>query len=112
MSKSMTTKVERFDSEALSKPEKEARPLNRYRKVLAPIVPGIGLWFLPTAERLTPNAWYYFALFGGAARDRRAVPAVSPRLKSHRFDHNRWTRLCKFRRAYIFGCRRSAPVAL
>jgi len=81
MSKSVTTKVERFDSAALSKPEKEARPLNRCWKVLAPIGVGIGLLFLPTAEGLTPNAWYYFALFGGAARHRRAVPAVLSRLK-------------------------------
>ena len=63
LSKTMTTKVEPLGAGALTRPEKEAHPLSNYWKALVPIVVGAVLLLLPVPEGLTPNAWYYFALF-------------------------------------------------
>ena len=63
MSKIMTTKVMPIETGALTRPEKEAHPLNNYWKALVPIVVGAMLLLLPIPEGLKPNAWYYFALF-------------------------------------------------
>ena len=61
MSKIMTTGE--MGSGALSRSEKAAHPLGNYWKALVPIVVGVALLFLPIPAGLTPNAWYYFALF-------------------------------------------------
>ena len=63
MSNTMTTKLEHRSVGVLTRPEKEAHPLREYWKALVPIVVGLGLLLLPIPEALTPNAWYYFALF-------------------------------------------------
>ena len=63
MSKTMTTKVEHLGAGALTRPENAAHPLGNYWKALVPIVVGVALLFLPIPAGLTPNAWYYFALF-------------------------------------------------
>ena len=58
-----TTKTELMDAGALSRPEKAANPLANAWKALVPIVAGAAVLVLPVPEGLTPNAWYYFALF-------------------------------------------------
>jgi len=63
MGKTMTTKVEHLGAGTLTRPEKEAHPLNNYWKALVPIAVGAVLLLLPIPEGLKPNAWYYFALF-------------------------------------------------
>lgn len=61
MSKTMTTGA--LGSPDAVRKEKEAHPLGNYWKALVPLVAGAALLFLPVPEGLTPNAWYYFALF-------------------------------------------------
>ena len=63
MSKIMTTEPGEIAVGDLTRPEKEAHPLGKYWKAVVPIVVGAGLLLLPIPEGLTPNAWYYFALF-------------------------------------------------
>ena len=63
MSKIMTTKVGHLGAADLTRPEKEAHPLNKYWKAVVPIFVGVVLLLLPVPDGLTPNAWYYFALF-------------------------------------------------
>lgn len=63
MSKIMTTAPEQIAAGDLTRPEKEAHPLSKYWKAVVPIVVGVVLLLLPVPEGLTPNAWYYFALF-------------------------------------------------
>jgi L-tartrate/succinate antiporter len=63
MSKIMTTRVGHLGAEDLTRPEKEAHPLSKYWKAVVPIAVGVALLLLPVPEGLTPNAWYYFALF-------------------------------------------------
>jgi L-tartrate/succinate antiporter len=43
--------------------EKDVRPMHDYWKVVAPVAVGAALLLIPVPEGLTPNAWYYFALF-------------------------------------------------
>lgn len=55
--------TEAMDSGALSRAEKAVHPLGNYWKALVPVFVGVALLFLSIPEGLTPNAWYYFALF-------------------------------------------------
>src|SRR5512132_4100379 len=63
MSKVMTSKPGPIAVGDLIRPEKEVHPLRNYWKALVPIVVGAALLLLPVPDGLTPNAWYYFALF-------------------------------------------------
>jgi L-tartrate/succinate antiporter len=63
MSTTMTTQVRPLEAGALTRAEKEARPLSNYWKPLVPILAGVALLFVPIPDGLTANAWYYFALF-------------------------------------------------
>jgi L-tartrate/succinate antiporter len=63
MSKVMTSKPGPIAVGDLIRPEKEVHPLGNYWKALVPIVVGAALLLLPVPDGLTPNAWYYFALF-------------------------------------------------
>jgi L-tartrate/succinate antiporter len=59
----MTTKPEQIAAGDVPYAEKEVHPLSKYWKAVVPIVVGAVLLLLPVPEGLTPNAWYYFALF-------------------------------------------------
>lgn len=63
MSQTIATKPAPFGTAAISRREKESRRLTKYGKALAPIVGGLALLLIPVPQGLTPNAWYYFALF-------------------------------------------------
>jgi L-tartrate/succinate antiporter len=63
MSQAIATKPIHFGPTAIPRREKESRRLTKYGKALAPILGGLALLLIPVPQGLTPNAWYYFALF-------------------------------------------------
>jgi L-tartrate/succinate antiporter len=61
MSTTTTTNTERAGSGYVS--EQSTSAIDGYWKALAPVLAGFALLLVPVPEGLTPNAWYYFALF-------------------------------------------------
>lgn len=63
MSPTIMTKTELLGTIEHARGEKAVQPMKNYWKALVPIVVGVALLFIPIPQGLTPNAWYYFALF-------------------------------------------------
>jgi L-tartrate/succinate antiporter len=60
---SQTTMTKTQHLEAVARGERAVQPMKDYWKALAPIIVGVALLLVPVPAGLTPNAWYYFALF-------------------------------------------------
>jgi L-tartrate/succinate antiporter len=64
MSQTIMTRPGHFETvERVPRIKTIFQPLKKHWKALAPIIVGLALLLVPVPAGLTPNAWYYFALF-------------------------------------------------